>query len=57
MGLTGDALELTTGQETLKTMTLFPGILIVLFIILFFWVKNLKIKNTTHDVAMPATDY
>jgi MFS family permease len=57
MGLSGDALELATGQETLKTMTLFPGILIVLFIILFFWVKNLKIKNTTHDVAMPATDY
>lgn len=57
MGLTGDALELASGQETLKTMTLFPGILIVLFIVLLFWVKNLKIKNTTHDVAMPATDY
>ena len=57
MGLAGDALELATGQETLKTMTLFPGILIVLFIILLFWVRNLKIKNTAHDVAMPATDY
>ena len=57
MGLTGDALELAAGQETLKTMTLFPGILIVLFIILLFWVKKLNLKNATHDEAMPATDY
>lgn len=57
LGLTGDALELAAGQETLKTMTLFPGILIVLFIILLFWVKKLKIKNAPHDEAMPATDY
>ena len=57
LGLTGDALELATGQETLKTMTLFPGILIVLFIILLFWVKKLNIKNASHDEAMPATEY
>jgi hypothetical protein len=42
-GLTGDELELVAGQATLGTMVLFPGILIVLFTILFFWVK--KIKN------------
>jgi MFS family permease len=42
-GLTGDELELAAGQATLGTMVLFPGILIVLFTILFFWVK--KIKN------------
>lgn len=39
-GLTGDALELFTGQETLTTMMTFPGILIVLFGILYFWMKN-----------------
>jgi len=40
MGLTGDALELAAGQETLKTMILFPAVLIVLFTILYFWIKN-----------------
>ena len=42
MGLTGDELELVAGQETLGTMVLFPSILIVLFIILWFWIKNRK---------------
>lgn len=41
-GLTGDELELVAGQATLGTMVLFPGILIVLFTILFFWVKKGK---------------
>lgn len=41
-GLTGDELELVAGQATLGTMVLFPGILIVLFTILFFWVKQRK---------------
>lgn len=41
-GLTGDELELVAGQATLQTMTAFPAILIVLFIILFVWVKKLK---------------
>ncbi|MEO1262228.1 MAG: MFS transporter [Bacteroidota bacterium] len=39
-GLAGDALELFVGQETLGTMLLFPIVLIVLFSILFFWMKN-----------------
>ena len=39
-GLTGAELELATGQATLSTMLLFPIALIVLFTILFFWVKN-----------------
>ncbi len=42
MGLTGDALELAAGQATLKTMITFPAILIVLFSILFLWVRNMK---------------
>jgi len=46
MGLTGDALELAAGQETLKTMIAFPAVLIVLFAILYFWMKNRK-KNKT----------
>lgn len=41
-GLTGDELELVSGQETLGTMVLFPAILIVLFTILYFWMKNRK---------------
>lgn len=39
-GLTGDALELAAGQDTLKTMVLFPLILIVAFTILYFWQKR-----------------
>ncbi len=41
-GFTGDELELVSGQATLGTMVLFPGILIVLFTILYFWMKNRK---------------
>ncbi|MDN5215169.1 MFS transporter [Fulvivirgaceae bacterium BMA12] len=41
-GLTGDALELAAGQATLQTMITFPAILIVLFTILLFWVKQIK---------------
>lgn len=45
MGLAGDALELEAGQETLKRMVVFPIILIVLFVILFFWIHQKK-KST-----------
>lgn len=48
-GLTGDELELVSGQATLGTMVLFPGILIILFTILYFWLKNRK-----SDDAVPA---
>ena len=41
-GFTGDELELVAGQATLETMTIFPAILIVLFTILYFWVKKNK---------------
>lgn len=41
-GITGDALELAAGQATLAKMVTFPAILIVLFIIFFFWQKNVK---------------
>lgn len=39
-GLEGTALDVLTGQMTLSTMTIPPLILIVLFGILFFWMKN-----------------
>ncbi len=39
-GFTGDELELVSGQATLGTMVLFPAILIVLFTLLYFWLKN-----------------
>jgi len=39
-GLTGDALALAAGQDTLLSMVTFPAILIVLFLIFFFWQKN-----------------
>ncbi len=41
-GLTGDELELVSGQATLGTMVSFPGILIVLFTFLFFWMRKRK---------------
>lgn len=41
-GLTGNALELAAGQDTLLNMVAFPAILIVLYTILFFWQKNSK---------------
>ncbi len=39
-GVTGDELELLAGQATLGTMVMFPAVLIVLFTILYFWMKN-----------------
>ena len=39
-GLTGDNLELVTGQNTLFTMMLFTASLIILFTILYFWMKG-----------------
>ena len=47
-GLTGDALELAAGQATLRTMVTFPGILIVLFTILWFWMRGKKTTGTAH---------
>ena len=41
-GLTGTALDLASGQQTLTYMISFPGVLIVLFTILYFWQRNLK---------------
>ena len=41
-GLSGDALELAAGQETLENMIAFPAILVVLFTVFFFWQKNPK---------------
>ncbi|WP_416442448.1 MFS transporter [Leeuwenhoekiella sp. A16] len=41
-GLSGNALELAAGQDTLQNIVVFPAILIVLFTILFFWQKNSK---------------
>ena len=48
-GLTGDALDLATGQQALLKMMTFPAILIVLFLIFFFWQKNAK---TTSESEM-----
>jgi hypothetical protein len=39
-GLEGDALVLAAGQDTLRTMVIFPLILIVLFTILLFWMRS-----------------
>ncbi|MEZ4970967.1 MAG: MFS transporter [Flavobacteriaceae bacterium] len=49
-GLTGDELELVSGQATLGTMVSFPAILIVLFTILWFWVRSSK-KQEQEAVA------
>lgn len=42
-GLMGEAAELAAGQATLDNIAVFPSILIVLFGILYFWMKK---KNT-----------
>ena len=49
-GLTGNALELATGQDTLEKMLVFPIILIVLFTIFFFW-QNKKSKKVEPEVV------
>lgn len=46
-GLTGDELDLVSGQATLGTMVSFPAILIVLFVVLLFWVKKIKAEPAT----------
>ena len=51
-GLQDNALELFTGQQTLTTMIAFPGILIVLFAILYFWMKGKK--PGAHDPELEA---
>lgn len=48
-GLAGDELELVAGQNTLETMTSFPAILIVLFTILWFWMKKRKAAAATAE--------
>ncbi len=56
-GLTGDELDLVAGQATLGTMVTFPAILIVLFTILWFWVKNRKKNNDAVAASgKPATE-
>lgn len=45
-GLAGDELILVAGQNTLEKLTLFPAILIVLFTILYFWMKKRKAEST-----------
>ena len=39
-GLSGQELDIATGQMTLSTMALIPLVLIVLFSILYFWMRN-----------------
>ena len=53
-GFTGDELELVAGQQTLETMTIFPAILIVLFTILWFWIRNRK-AATAAQAHAPST--
>jgi MFS family permease len=50
-GLTGNALELATGQQALLRMMTFPAVLIVLFLLFFFWQKNSK-KATESEMSM-----
>ncbi len=47
-GLSGEALDVATGQMTLSTMALVPLVLIVLFTILHFWVRNRKEIQVAH---------
>jgi hypothetical protein len=49
-GLTGVEQDLATGQGTLQTIMFFPIILIVMFTILFFWMKG-KPKHSEASMA------
>jgi MFS family permease len=51
-GLSGTALELATGQQSLLKMMTFPAILIVAFIIFFIWQKNAKTETTESEMTM-----
>jgi MFS transporter, putative metabolite:H+ symporter len=46
-GLSGDAIELAAGQATLTKMVMFPGILIIAFALLYFYMKN-RSAATSH---------
>ena len=47
-GLTGNELELFTGQETIGTILFFPMLLIVLFTILYFWMRGKTKASELH---------
>lgn len=53
-GLSGAELELAAGQETMKYMIIFPAVLIVLFTLLWFWVKRSK---PAQPAAQPAAHH
>ena len=56
-GLTGDELELVAGQATLRTMVTFPAILIVLFTILWFWMKKRKATSAAEaETGRPVSE-
>ena len=42
------SIELAAGQATLQTMMIFPAILIVLFVILFYWVRKTRPVAVAH---------
>lgn len=48
-GLTGGELDLAAGQATLSTMMLFPIVLVVMFTILYFWIKNTGLTKVSTD--------
>jgi len=47
-GFTGDELDLLAGQATLGTMVIFPLILVGLFTILYFWMRNRVTKEDSN---------
>jgi MFS family permease len=51
-GLSGTALELATGQQSLLKMIVFPGILIIAFIVFFIWQKNRKTAPNESEMTM-----
>ena len=54
-GLAGEELKLVAGQATIGTMTIFPIILIVLFTVLYFWVRNNKAKTSAQANSQAET--
>ena len=61
-GLEGDAVELAAGQATLAQIGIFPLILLALFVVLYFWVRNRPTASALkgahlsgEDLATPAS--
>ena len=55
-GLEGDAVDLAAGQATLAQIGIFPLILVGLFVLLYFWVRNRRTASDLHGEHISGSD-